>query len=80
MNLSRWYLMSFWGFSLFLTVALNICDRFNGGDFFFIRNALVMTARFIESSLSEEDIAFEVPLRPQSLGDFFGAGQTARAT
>ncbi len=31
-----------------------------------------MTARFIESSLSEQDVAFEVPLRPQSLGDFLG--------
>lgn len=31
-----------------------------------------MTDRFIESSLSEQDVAFEVPLRPQSLGDFCG--------
>lgn len=31
-----------------------------------------MTERFIESSLSKQDTAFEVPLRPQSLDDFFG--------
>ncbi len=31
-----------------------------------------MTSRFIESSLSKEDEVFEVPLRPQSLGDFLG--------
>ncbi|MDP1834474.1 MAG: Holliday junction branch migration DNA helicase RuvB [Chlamydiales bacterium] len=31
-----------------------------------------MADRFIESSLSKQDTAFEVPLRPQSLDDFFG--------
>lgn len=31
-----------------------------------------MNKSFIESSLSKEDIAFEVPLRPQSLGEFIG--------
>lgn len=30
------------------------------------------TTRFIESSLVEEDVAFEVPLRPQSLTEFIG--------
>lgn len=31
-----------------------------------------MTSSFIESSLGEEDVAFEVPLRPQSLTEFIG--------
>lgn len=31
-----------------------------------------MSERFIESSLSRQDDAFEVPLRPQSLDDFLG--------
>lgn len=30
------------------------------------------TNRFIESSLVEEDVAFEVPLRPQSMSEFIG--------
>lgn len=31
-----------------------------------------MPGRFIESSLAEQDLPFEVPLRPQSLSDFIG--------
>jgi Holliday junction DNA helicase RuvB len=34
-----------------------------------------MNSRFIESSLSRQDVAFEVPLRPQSLDDFVGQDQ-----
>jgi Holliday junction DNA helicase RuvB len=34
-----------------------------------------MSNNFIESSLSREDVSFEVPLRPQSLTDFLGQDQ-----
>ncbi len=34
-----------------------------------------MSKSYIESSLSQEDVAFEVPLRPQSLNDFVGQNQ-----
>jgi len=31
-----------------------------------------MDERYVESSLAQEDVTFEVPLRPQKLGDFVG--------
>jgi Holliday junction DNA helicase RuvB len=34
-----------------------------------------MSKSFIESSLCQEDVSFEIPLRPQSLDEFFGQDQ-----
>lgn len=37
-----------------------------------MRDRAEMTKSFIESSLTQEDVAFEVPLRPQSIAEFIG--------
>ena len=34
-----------------------------------------MSKSFIESTIVKEDLAFDVPLRPQALEDFIGQGQ-----